>query len=422
MVDFKKICAVCGLKMNQNHLRTHNLSRREYYDLYIKKDGEGVCTECKIPTTYTNFNRGYVKNCMICANRLIGRRKAQLYKDKLEAELLSWVCKICGNLFINKTYREVCKSHKCRKHKQTDPRADHTQFEFTEYMNCPYCNVKFNKLSGFKSHLATHFSYRSINTILQYIGVNIWKIPMRKCKYCDNFFTEEYSKQFYKAVGKCCKNCFDSKIWMSNEFRDRKAISKKIGETRKITNNTPAGIETLKRVGAINSKKMKAYLQTDEGKKSTLIRAKKNSANMKRNIAEGKFTPCITNSWTHWKAQIKLPDGGTKKFRSSWEACVWNSNKQLEYETIRIPYQCDEGIRNYVADFYDRENNTVYEVKPKKNWDKVCGKMEQVLTYCTEKMINFIWINEDNILSYINTSDFEGDNLMQLNKLYNGIT
>ena len=418
MVDFKKICAVCGMKMNKNHLRIHNLSRKEYYDLYIKSAGEGLCTECKIPTTYANFNRGYVKNCMPCANRLIGNRKAQLYKDRL----LLCICKICGVEFKYKKFRDICVSHKCRKHTQTNPISDYTKFEFSEYKRCPYCNTKFKQLSGFKSHLSSHFSYNDVNMILQYIGVNIWKIPIPKCKYCNSLFTEKYSDKFYNSVGNCCQKCFDSKIWMANEFRDRKTIGKKIGESRKISNKTEKGKAILKRVGEINSKKMQSYLKTDIGKESMLIRAKKNSVNMKRNIAEGKFTPCITNSWTHWIAQIKLPDGGIKKFRSSWEACVWNSNKHLEYETVRIKYQVAGEYRNYVADFYDRETNTIYEVKPKKAWDKVCEKMEQVLVHCTEKMINFIWINEDNILSYINTLDFEGDNLMQLNKLYNGIT
>jgi len=404
--------------MTKNHLRRHNISRREYYDLYVKSDTEGICNGCGIPTQFISCTFGYINNCILCSNRLIGKNKADTNKKKL----IKCTCKICNTEFLNKIFRNICTSRKCRIYIQTCPIDDYTKVSFIEYMSCPYCNKKFNKLSGFKTHLRTHFSFERVPEILQYIGMSVWKTAIPKCKYCNNLFIEKYSDKFYNSVGQCCPECFESKIWLSNEFRDRKAIGKKIGETRKITNKTERGKAILKRVGEINSKKMQLYLKTDIGKESMLLRAKKNSIKMKKNIANGKFTPCITNSWTHWKSQIILEDGTIKKFRSSWEACVWNSNRHLEYETIRIPYQYNEDTKNYVADFYDKETNTIYEIKPKKTWDKVHTKMEQVIFYCSEKKINFIWINEDNILSYINTLDFEGENLTQLNKLYNGIT
>lgn len=47
--------------------------------------------------------------------------------------------------------------------------------------------------------------------------------------------------------------------------------------------------------------------------------------------------------------------------------------------------------------------------------------MQQIIRYCLLNKIKFIWINEDNILSFINKDDFTGENLEQLQKVYNGI-
>lgn len=48
--------------------------------------------------------------------------------------------------------------------------------------------------------------------------------------------------------------------------------------------------------------------------------------------------------------------------------------------------------------------------------------MQCIIRYCLDNMILFKWINENNIIDYINTSIFTSDeNLIQLNQLLNGI-
>lgn len=145
------------------------------------------------------------------------------------------------------------------------------------------------------------------------------------------------------------------------------------------------------------------------------------STTMKNLIASGKFTPCITNSWTHWSAVIELDSGEIRKFRSSWEACFWFCNQHLEYETLRIPYTNIVGkISIYIADFFDRNNSILYEIRPIQNWNNKNCKTQATINYCLNNNIKFVWINEHNILNYIDQSKFVGNNLLQLNKL-NGI-
>ena len=141
---------------------------------------------------------------------------------------------------------------------------------------------------------------------------------------------------------------------------------------------------------------------------------------MREKIAKGEFTPHITNSRTHWTAEIIL-DGAVTKFRSSWEACFWLSNMHLSYETYRIPYSLDGVDRTYIADFYDYETNTLYEIKPSGRWVKESDKMQKVVAFCQKNNVKFIWVNEKNIMKYIDKTKFNEDNISQYHMLLKGI-
>lgn len=60
------ICKICnkevGLKGFSTHLKTHNLSTKEYYDTYLKTDSDGICVVCGKPTAFTGIH-GYKKHC-----------------------------------------------------------------------------------------------------------------------------------------------------------------------------------------------------------------------------------------------------------------------------------------------------------------------------------------------------------------------
>jgi len=47
--------------------------------------------------------------------------------------------------------------------------------------------------------------------------------------------------------------------------------------------------------------------------------------------------------------------------------------------------------------------------------------MDCIISYCIKNDIKFIWINEYNIMNYIDESKFKGKNKKQLNKLKQGI-
>lgn len=165
------------------------------------------------------------------------------------------------------------------------------------------------------------------------------------------------------------------------------------------------------------SKSMINFNKTDYGIALKESQKKVQSETMKNLIAEGKFTPNITNSWTNWEASIDI-NGEVKRFRSSWEACFWFCNQHLEYETIRIKH--DNGC--YVSDFYDSKEKILYELKPKNRYNIEIDKMNSLLKYANDNGLRFKWINEHNILDYLNIDDImENESaIKQFEKLKNG--
>lgn len=68
-------CKICNEEFNSlkgltTHVNAkHFLNGREYYDKYLKKEGEGICSVCGNETTYRNAGTGYLKSCSVeCRN------------------------------------------------------------------------------------------------------------------------------------------------------------------------------------------------------------------------------------------------------------------------------------------------------------------------------------------------------------------
>jgi csr/mutH/archaeal HJR family nuclease len=63
------ICNICNKEFKTYvglscHIRqSHNTTSQEYYDKYIRKEGEGFCNVCQKPTSFRNFHIGYSRFC-----------------------------------------------------------------------------------------------------------------------------------------------------------------------------------------------------------------------------------------------------------------------------------------------------------------------------------------------------------------------
>lgn len=63
------ICDICNKEFKTYvglscHIRqSHNITSQEYYDKYIRKEGEGFCEMCQKPTSFRNLHIGYSRFC-----------------------------------------------------------------------------------------------------------------------------------------------------------------------------------------------------------------------------------------------------------------------------------------------------------------------------------------------------------------------
>jgi len=77
-------CEICKKNFKNNvglgvHINKHNINSKEYYDMYLKKDGEGICPTCGKSTKYLCFAKGYAKHCSnkCTYNDLVVREKTE---------------------------------------------------------------------------------------------------------------------------------------------------------------------------------------------------------------------------------------------------------------------------------------------------------------------------------------------------------
>lgn len=129
---------------------------------------------------------------------------------------------------------------------------------------------------------------------------------------------------------------------------------------------------------------------------------KKISKKLKQKIQEGKFTPCVTNSWARSLCKFK-----EYKFRSSFELFFkWlDKDNLLEYEKTRIPYFYKNKRHNYITDFTDETNKIIYEIKPSSNLKKELNVLKEkvAINWCKENGYTYQIITEKYLIENIDT-------------------
>lgn len=70
-IDYLTTCGICNRPFSTYTGLSHHLgqehkgiTRKEYYDRFLKKPGEGICARCGKPTKFSDrLNRGYYAHC-----------------------------------------------------------------------------------------------------------------------------------------------------------------------------------------------------------------------------------------------------------------------------------------------------------------------------------------------------------------------
>ena len=66
-MENKHICAICNKEVKRLgvHIKSHNISSKDYYDQYLKTDFEGICLFCRKSTKFINLEQGYRQFCSL---------------------------------------------------------------------------------------------------------------------------------------------------------------------------------------------------------------------------------------------------------------------------------------------------------------------------------------------------------------------
>lgn len=91
------ICKICEKELNVgglgSHLRIHNLNKQEYYNLYLKKENEGICLNCENETKFISIISGYAKYCKKCSYIKRFKTIRNTWKNKCKEEKDKFVLK-----------------------------------------------------------------------------------------------------------------------------------------------------------------------------------------------------------------------------------------------------------------------------------------------------------------------------------------
>jgi len=278
-------------------------------------------------------------------------------------------------------YKEILQKTNFLSNKKTTirERIYYIENDLTTKQICLYCNKKnlvYQKTKVCLSKTCGDKECNSQHTSL--ILKQNWETNIRKIKFisvicigCNtSFLKNEKTKKKY-----CTQSCWSK----HNNRKDSQYTIEKRKQSYKNTISTPDYKEKYK-----NNPNIK------EG-------YRKLSITMKNKIASGEFTPCITNSWTRWNANIVLRDGSIKKFRSTWDAVFYLLNTNVIYEKIRIPYFLNDEKHIYITDFVDEKNRIIYEIKPNstKDTEKNKSKFFYAQEWCKENKYNYIIISDE---------------------------
>lgn len=221
-------------------------------------------------------------------------------------------------------------------------------------------------------------------------------IKKRKAEKCKLANSGSYEQRFGKVRADVLR------VQQRNRILGTKQKTKTIEKRAAKHRGKVLSTQTKLKISLSNKKTHNSKEYIDKRNETHKDMGKKLSLIMKTKIAEGKFTPNITNSWT--RKNIELDIGGIKtKFRSSWEAAYAVLNPTHQYEKIRIPYELNGITKTYIVDFADFENNVLYEIKPitMKNTNLCLLKESAAIKWVTDNGWTYKYITDEWFIDHI---------------------
>lgn len=268
--------------------------------------------------------------------------------------------------------------------------------EDIEFLQCVFCKRKFKRSCNLTQHLMVKHGIRGVHA---YWNLFYYKRKSFKnyCKYCGFELTR--STTTFCNTGECRREFTRERHRKAKE--EGNPLSKGIvNYSKSIKGKTYEEIH-----GIIKGKeRRKLTSESHKGFSPSIETREKQSLYMKDKIEKGEWTPNIINSYTHWQYKVNI-NNQIFKFRSTWEVKVFRQLvdiyplNEIEYETLRLPYEYN-GVRHiYIVDFYIPVVRLAIEVKPTSSLlsEKEQEKIKTCREFCTKNDITFLIIDEHNI-------------------------
>ena len=346
-----------------------------FIEAYGVKATKYINVECQ--DTYFSLIKEYPGKLPNLSNALTTPKNVYQYFEARDHRTLQ---------LMLKTKRYVC--NKCSTPLQFQ--CDKLKCTKCEIPNvCDLCDSGFRSIAG----LAVH--YTTIHNLNYY--ERFTKVIEMYCIFCKGL-VKAYRKTSNFVVNKCKnKECL-SYIASREQHRQnmKTTVAARTAEVKLRQS------EAYRQAAYVRERKFKSTIcegGLTRKQEISLKSAPAISAKLKSKIADGSFTPCVTNSWARSRCVL---DG--VPYRSSFEVMFkMVHGDSVEYETIRIPYEFEGISRTYLVDFVDATNKVLYEIKPNSELSsaKVVAKYEKALEWCADNGYSFKFITEDYLSQHL---------------------
>ena len=406
----------CSLTRTVMGMHAHRGQNVDEYVKFIKENIEYYrkhCHDKNVINPYTNKSTRNQTLIASVSNTLASQKNLLFYKD---------ICPYCSNEYDEhymKRTKGYCGSRSCRsiKRRYSLNNVIYVTENVTTFLDgVRECNV--SKIDLFE--FVRGFDFKSIDKKLflkkfddvskQYDIVTVenakilyrYKHDMGKIQFVeyDNvcfLSISKVEKPHFKQYFRLDTDDIKSEYFDNPEYFSPCVICNKTNQHKQHFSNTLLSRFCSVECYRISLRDTETYhpalFQTED-------RRKTHSELIKKRILDGKFTPCVTNSWCKSRIYVNLPNDRIYPCRSSWEAVFAIANPHLEYEKIRIPYYKEDVLAIYIVDFVDELGKVLYEIKPKgqQEGDVYELKMSATRDWCklngyTLEIIDEVWYN-----------------------------
>lgn len=151
------ICNICNKEFkNRRAIATHikqihGLTTHEYYDLFLKKDKEGICEVCGKPTRFKDFSAGYAQfcstTCMYHSPRIIEQKSSHIKESLAKIDHNAWWYTLSDDdkqkIILKRKMSLTEESERLRKEHYKNTKIKQTILKYNSILN--NCQIKYKE-------------------------------------------------------------------------------------------------------------------------------------------------------------------------------------------------------------------------------------------------------------------------------------